>query len=65
MKTIKSILVAFTLLVATVSFGQNFKANHNTDDSKIALLGYNPSYVLLNSFSPFWAIPKSKYETGL
>ena len=42
MKTIKSILVAFTLLVATLSFGQNFKANHNTDDSKIALLGYSP-----------------------
>lgn len=30
------------LLITTAGFAQNFKANHNTDDSKIALLGYSP-----------------------
>ncbi|MBI2273559.1 MAG: hypothetical protein HYU70_07165 [Bacteroidetes bacterium] len=39
----KSILIAVTmLLITTAGFAQNFKANHNTDDSKIALLGYSP-----------------------
>ena len=36
-----SLLVA-TLLISTLGFAQNFKANHNTDDSKIALQGYSP-----------------------
>jgi len=39
----KSILIAVTmLLITTAGFAQNFKANHNIDDSKIALLGYSP-----------------------
>lgn len=39
----KSILIAVTmLLITTAGFAQNFKANHNADDSKIALLGYSP-----------------------
>jgi YHS domain-containing protein len=42
MKNIKSILLALVLIVtANGLFAQNFKANHNTDDSKIALLGYS------------------------
>ena len=35
-------LAVTTLLITTAGFAQNFKANHNTDDSKIALLGYSP-----------------------
>lgn len=50
MNTIKTLV--FTLLIAVTAntgFGQNFKANHNTDDSKIALVGYSPvSYVDLS-----------------
>jgi YHS domain-containing protein len=43
MKTIKGVVAAFLLtILATVAFAQNFKANHNTDDSKIALQGYSP-----------------------
>ena len=39
----KSLFLTVTmLLIATLGFTQNFKANHNTDDSKIALLGYSP-----------------------
>ena len=34
-------LAVTTLLISTAGFAQNFKANHNTDDSKIALLGYS------------------------
>ena len=42
------ILAVTTLLITTAAFAQNFKANHNTDDSKIALLGYSPvSYLNL------------------
>ena len=45
----KSLFLAVTmLLIITAGFAQNFKANHNTDDSKIALLGYRPvSYLNL------------------
>ena len=45
----KSLFLAVTtLLITTAAFAQNFKANHNTDDSKIALLGYSPvSYLIL------------------
>ena len=35
-------LIVTTLLISTLGFAQNFKANHNTDDSKIALQGYSP-----------------------
>lgn len=43
MKTIKETLLALMLTVlASATFAQNFKANHNTDDSKIALQGYSP-----------------------
>ncbi len=41
MKTIIASLIA-VLLTAQVSVGQSVKANHNTDDAKIALLGYSP-----------------------
>jgi YHS domain-containing protein len=42
MKNIKSALLALLLIVtANTVFAQNFKANHNTDDSKIALQGYS------------------------
>jgi YHS domain-containing protein len=43
MKSFK--VFVFTLifaLAANVGFAQNFKANHNTDDSKIALQSYSP-----------------------
>jgi YHS domain-containing protein len=39
------IIIAFVfavLLTAQLGLAQGFKANHNTDDSKIALLGYSP-----------------------
>lgn len=43
MRTIKGTFLAFMLSVlAIATFAQNFKANHNTDDSKIALQGYSP-----------------------
>jgi YHS domain-containing protein len=43
MKTIKRTVLALLLTVfAGALFAQNFKANHNTDDSKIALQGYSP-----------------------
>jgi YHS domain-containing protein len=43
MKTIKSVVLTILFAVATsATFAQNFKANHNTDDSKIALVGYSP-----------------------
>ena len=43
MKTIKRTVLALMLTVlASATFAQNFKANHNTDDSKIALQGYSP-----------------------
>lgn len=43
MKTIKETVLALMLTVlASATFAQNFKANHNTDDSKIALQGYSP-----------------------
>lgn len=39
----KSISLLITgLLISTLSFAQDFKASHNTDDSKIALQGYSP-----------------------
>jgi YHS domain-containing protein len=42
MKNIKSVLLALMLIItANTVFAQNFKANHNTDDSKIALQGYS------------------------
>ena len=49
MKTYKSITLSIILILTSISgFSQNFKANHNTDDSKIALLGYSPvSYLEL------------------
>ncbi|MCI0751026.1 MAG: YHS domain-containing protein [Flammeovirgaceae bacterium] len=34
-------LIVATLLISTLGFAQNIKANHNTDDSKIALQGYS------------------------
>lgn len=40
MNKIKSTLFALVLIMTANSlFAQNFKANHNTDDSKIALQG--------------------------
>jgi hypothetical protein len=43
MKSIKIMLFAAMLTIfSSATFAQNFKANHNTDDSKIALLGYSP-----------------------
>jgi YHS domain-containing protein len=43
MNAIKKVVFAvlFTSFAGAAS-AQNFKANHNTDDSKIALLGYSP-----------------------
>lgn len=42
MNKIKSTLFALVLIMTANSlFAQNFKANHNTDDSKIALQGYS------------------------
>ena len=43
MKLFKTAIIATVIsLFATTSFAQNLKANHNTDDSKIALQGYSP-----------------------
>lgn len=43
MRTIKRTILSLMLTVlAIATFAQNFKANHNTDDSKIALQGYSP-----------------------
>lgn len=43
MKVIKSIVICLVLMIiTTVGFTQGIKANHNTDDSKIALQGYSP-----------------------
>ncbi|MFN0048379.1 MAG: YHS domain-containing (seleno)protein [Cytophagales bacterium] len=43
MKSIQTIVFSIILTAITsVSFAQNFKANHNADDSKIALQGYSP-----------------------
>ena len=35
-------ILAATLLISASAFAQDFKASHNTDDSKIALQGYSP-----------------------
>jgi YHS domain-containing protein len=43
MNIVKSTVFAIILTVITSAvYAQNFKANHNTDDSKIALSGYSP-----------------------
>lgn len=42
MKTIKHLVIAASMLLSLTSFGQDFKASYNTDDSKIALQGYSP-----------------------
>jgi YHS domain-containing protein len=49
MNTIKKAVFAILFtVIAGAGLAQNFKANHNTDDSKIALLGYSPvSYLNL------------------
>jgi YHS domain-containing protein len=43
MKKVKALV--FSIILAAISsagFAQNFKASHNTDDSKIVLQGYSP-----------------------
>ena len=51
------------LLTATLRFTQNFKANHNTDDSKIALLGYSPiSYLDLGTAQKSVKEYKASYD---
>jgi YHS domain-containing protein len=43
MNTIKKAVFAILFtVIGSAGFAQNFKASHNTDDSKIALLGYSP-----------------------
>lgn len=42
MKTIKYLLLIVLVTTAITSFGQRLKAQHNVDDSKIALQGYSP-----------------------
>lgn len=43
MNTIKKAVFAILFtVIGSAGFAQNFKANHNTDDSKIALVGYSP-----------------------
>jgi len=56
-------LIAVVLLISTVSFAQNFKANHNTDDSKIALQGFSPvSYLDLGIAQKGLKAYKSTYD---
>jgi YHS domain-containing protein len=56
-------LIALVLLISTLSFAQNFKANHNTDDSKIALQGYSPvSYLDLGIAQKGLKEYKSTYD---
>ncbi len=38
----KSLLLAATLLIASLGYSQNLKDSNNIDDSKIALQGYSP-----------------------
>ena len=38
----KSILLAATLLIASLGYSQNLKESNNIDDSKIGLQGYSP-----------------------
>ncbi|WP_067032921.1 YHS domain-containing (seleno)protein [Allomuricauda sp. CP2A] len=38
----KSLLLAATLLIASLGYSQNLKESNNIDDSKIALQGYSP-----------------------
>ncbi len=43
MNTIKkTVFVLLFTIIGVAGYAQNFKANHNTDDSKIALQGYSP-----------------------
>lgn len=43
MNTIKKTVFAILFtVIGSAGFAQNFKTSHNTDDSKIALLGYSP-----------------------
>ena len=38
----KSLLLAATLLIASLGYSQNLKESNNIDDSRIALQGYSP-----------------------
>ncbi len=64
MKSIKLAIIATIIsLIATTSFAQNIKANHNTDDSKIALQGYSPvSYLDLSIAQKGVKEYKASYE---
>jgi YHS domain-containing protein len=56
-------LIVATLLISTLGFAQNIKANHNTDDSKIALQGYSPvSYLDLGIAQKGLKEYKSTYD---
>ncbi|MEQ8625623.1 MAG: YHS domain-containing (seleno)protein [Fulvivirga sp.] len=56
-------LIVATLLISTLGFAQNIKANLNTDDSKIALQGYSPvSYLDLGIAQKGLKEYKSTYD---
>ena len=38
----KTVFAKLFAVIGSAGMAQNFKANHNKDDSKIALLGYSP-----------------------
>ena len=64
MKSTKSILFVFSIFALTLgnACAQNNKANHNADDSKIALNGYSPvSYIDLNLAQKGAKAYKSEY----
>ena len=64
MKSTKSILFIFSIFALTLgnACAQNNKANHNADDSKIALNGYSPvSYIDLNLAQKGAKAYKSEY----
>ncbi len=64
MKQIKLALLTVVLTALTsIGFAQNVKANHNTDDSKIALQGYSPvSYLDLGIAQKGLKEYKATYE---
>lgn len=62
MKKVLTILTT-VLFTAITGFAQNIKANHNTDDSKIALQGYSPvSYLDLGIAQKGVKDYKASYE---
>lgn len=64
MKSIKQTILFMALtIVSATTFAQNIKANHNTDDSKIALQGYSPvSYLDLGIAQKGLKEHKATYE---